>query len=83
LLYCGGGIAGLFGIGVKPAARRRGIGTLLTLAPLKESGLELAGFFSTPEGELLYRELGFETHGWVTRWLGGFGEPERLDAASG
>jgi F0F1-type ATP synthase membrane subunit c/vacuolar-type H+-ATPase subunit K len=71
LLYCGGGVAGLFGVGTKAAARRRGIGRLLTLLPLKASGEERAGFFATAEGEALYRTLGFERRGWVSRWLGG------------
>ena len=83
LLFCGGGVAGLFGVGTKAAARRRGIGRLVTLLPLKESGEELAGFFATPEGEPLYRALGFETRGWVSRRLGGFGDPDALASARG
>jgi hypothetical protein len=72
LLFCGGGIAGLFGVGTKAGARRRGFGRLVTLLPLKQSGEELAGFFSTPEGDPLYRSLGFVERGWVSRRLGGF-----------
>ena len=83
LLYCGGGVAGLFGVGTKPSMRRRGIGRLVTLLPLKESGEELAGFFATPDGEALYRGLGFETRGWVSRWLGGLPDPGALDRARG
>ena len=60
LLYCGGGVAGLFGVGTKKAMRRHGLGRLVTLLPLKESGEQLAGFFATPEGGHLYRRLGFE-----------------------
>jgi hypothetical protein len=71
LLFCGGGVAGLFGLGTKAAARRRGIGRLLTLLPLKQSGEQIAGFFSTEEGNPLYRSLGFATNGYVSRWLGG------------
>ena len=71
LLYCGGGVAGLIGVGTKASARRRGIGRLVTLWPLKQSGGELAGFFATPEGMKLYRTLGFEERGWVSRRLGG------------
>jgi hypothetical protein len=71
LLYCGGGVATLLGVGTKPAARRRGIGRLVTLFPLKRSGEEVAGFFATEEGMHLYRALGFEENGWVSRWLGG------------
>jgi hypothetical protein len=71
LLYCGGGIAGLIGVGAKAAVRRRGIGRLVTLLPLKQSGEEVAGFFATEEGMYLYRALGFDENGWVSRWLGG------------
>jgi hypothetical protein len=81
MLYCGGGVAGLFGVGTKPALRRRGIGRLVTLLPLKHSGEERAGFFTTPEGEPLYRSLGFEPRGWVSRWLGGLPDPEALAKA--
>lgn len=83
LLYCGGGVAGLFGVGTKKAARRRGLGRLVTLLPLKESGEQLAGFFSTPEGAPLYRSLGFEPKGWVSRWLGGLPDPQALARARG
>jgi GNAT superfamily N-acetyltransferase len=83
LLYCGGGVAGLFGVGTKPAARRRGIGRLVTLLPLKQSGEELAGFFATPDGLPLYRSLGFEQRGWVSRWLGGMPDPDALERARG
>jgi hypothetical protein len=83
LLYCGGGVAGLFGVGTKRALRRRGLGRLVTLLPLKASGEPLAGFFSTPEGAHLYRSLGFEPRGWVSRWLGGLPDPEPLKHARG
>jgi hypothetical protein len=72
LLFCGGGVAGLFGVGTKASARRRGFGRLVTLLPLKQSGEEIAGFFSTPEGGPLYRSLGFVQRGWVGRRLGNF-----------
>jgi hypothetical protein len=83
LLYAGGGVAGLFGVGTKMARRRRGLGRLVTLLPLKESGEEIAGFFSTPEGEPLYRSLGFQPRGWVSRWLGGNLDPEVIARARG
>jgi hypothetical protein len=51
------------------------------LLPLKESGEELAGFFSSPEGELLYRSLGFPPRGWVSRRVGGMPEPEAIETA--
>jgi hypothetical protein len=69
LLFYGGGVAGLFGIGTKPSARRR---AARDATPAQECGEEWAGFFSSPEGEPLYRSLGFAERGWVSRWLGGF-----------
>jgi hypothetical protein len=83
LLFCGGGVAGLFGVGSRASARRRGIGSALTLLPLAGSGERVAGFFATPEGEALYRALGFRTEGWVSRWLGGFDVPAELATARG
>jgi hypothetical protein len=71
LLYDGGGIGGLIGVGAKASVRRRGIGRLMTLLPLKHSGEDVAGFFATEEGMHLYRALGFHEDGWVGRWLGG------------
>jgi hypothetical protein len=62
---------GLIGVGTKPAARRRGIGRLVTLLPLKRSGEEVAGFFASEEGMHLYRAPGLQEDGWVSRWLGG------------
>ena len=83
MLFCGGGIAGLFGVGTKVAQRGHGLGRLVTLLPLKDSGEEVAGFFATADGERLYAGLGFERRGWVSRWLGGMGDPEALARARG
>jgi hypothetical protein len=83
LMFRGGGIAGLFGVGTKAAVRGRGLGRLVTLLPLKESGEEVAGFFATPDGARLYERLGFERRGWVSRWLGGLPDPGALERARG
>lgn len=40
LVYCGGGVAGLFGVGTKTAMRGRGFGRLVTLLPLNDAGRE-------------------------------------------
>jgi hypothetical protein len=53
------------------------------LLPLKQSGEQLAGFFSTEDGSLLYRSLGFTDRGYMSRWLGGFEAPDELAAARG
>ena len=81
MLYRGGGITGLFGVGTKREMRGRGLGRLITLLPLKESGGEIAGLFATPAGERLYAHLGFERRGWVSRWLGGPPAPDALARA--
>jgi hypothetical protein len=83
MLFCGGGVAGLYGVGTLERARRRGIGRLLTLVPLKDSGQPVTGFFATPDGLALYDTLGFEPNGFVTRHLGGMSAPPELDAARG
>jgi ribosomal protein S18 acetylase RimI-like enzyme len=64
-----GGVAGLYGVGTAPSARRRGIGRVLTVTPLRASGAEVAGLFASPDGEPLYRGLGFQTTGWLTRHI--------------
>ena len=83
MTYCGGGIAGLFGVGTKRELRGRGLGRLITLLPLKASGGEIAGLFATAAGERLYAHLGFEHRGWVSRWLGGPPAPDALARARG
>ncbi len=70
-----GGLAGLVGVGVAPAARRAGIGSLMTLLPLAHTTEEWAGFFTTALGSPLYASLGFAEDGWITRWLGNFRGP--------
>jgi ribosomal protein S18 acetylase RimI-like enzyme len=69
MVFVGGGVAGLYGVGTSAAARRRGIGRLLTVLPLQASGAEVAGLFASPDGAALYRTLGFEETGWVTRHI--------------
>ncbi len=83
LLFCGGGVASLFGVGTLPEFRRRGIGRLLTLHPLEHADEPLAAFFSTESGDPLYRSLGFTPRGFVSRWLGGFERPAEIAAARG
>jgi len=68
-----GDSGGIYDMGVLPSARRRGYGRSLTLAALARA--HLAGCTSvtlnaTHEGELLYRNIGFESlgHG-MTWWL--------------
>jgi GNAT superfamily N-acetyltransferase len=62
-LYLAGGVAGVYVVGTVPRARRMGIGTALTLAPLLEArslGYRIGVLGATPMGEGVYRKLGFE-----------------------
>ena len=64
---------GIYDMGVARHARRQGYGKALTLAALKcarESGCASVTLNATPEGELLYRSVGFESLGLgMTWWL--------------
>jgi GNAT superfamily N-acetyltransferase len=74
LTFVGGGAIGLYAIGTLPSARRRGVGTALTLVPMlqaRDEGVEVAILHSTPEGEKLYRRLGFKEYGRLSRFRGG------------
>jgi ribosomal protein S18 acetylase RimI-like enzyme len=65
------GIAGIYDMGVSPEHRRRGIGRALTLAACRlgrELGCTHAVLNATPEGELLYRTVGFERLGEGRTW---------------
>jgi predicted acetyltransferase len=57
-----GGIAGVYDVSTVPAARQRGIGTMMTVAMLQEArahGYETAFLQPSEMGEALYRRLGF------------------------
>ncbi len=65
------GFAGIYNMGVEPPHRRQGIGRALTLAACrlgKELGCTHAVLNATPEGELLYRTVGFESLGEGRTW---------------
>ncbi|MGN6486074.1 MAG: GNAT family N-acetyltransferase, partial [Thermomicrobiales bacterium] len=64
--------ANLFNLGVDPDARGRGIGTALTLAALavaRQDGAVGLGLNATPDGERVYRKLGFRTIGAGQTWF--------------
>ncbi|MFN8579972.1 MAG: GNAT family N-acetyltransferase [Gemmatimonadaceae bacterium] len=73
LLYCGGGVAGLFAVGTVPAARGRGIGAALTLAPMRDArarGYHHGVLFASPLGQPVYERLGFtDTGRRIRRYL--------------
>jgi hypothetical protein len=67
-----GGVAGLTGIAVKTAARRRGVGAAMTLAPLRdgrELGFRVGALWATELGTPLYERLGFRSYCTISRFL--------------
>jgi hypothetical protein len=65
------GSAGIYNMGVVEGRRREGIGRALTLAACRlgrEAGCTHALLNATPEGEMLYRTVGFESLGWGRTW---------------
>ena len=62
-LFLGHETAGLYCIGVLPEARQKGIGTALTLAPLRDArtlGYRLGVLGPTHESQRMYQRIGFE-----------------------
>jgi ribosomal protein S18 acetylase RimI-like enzyme len=65
LLYLGGGVAGIYNVATLPSARRQGIGSALTLAPLLDArswGYRIGTLQSTAMGLNLYRRIGFKEY---------------------
>jgi len=65
LLLVTSGVAGLFVVSTVPEARRRGIGALISLAPLieaRERGYKVGVLHSSEMGYGVYRRLGFEEY---------------------
>ncbi|MBL8057694.1 MAG: GNAT family N-acetyltransferase [Anaerolineales bacterium] len=73
LLFCGAGVAGLVGLGTRPAFRRRGLGSAMQLERLRiarQLGYRYAVLFASEMGYSPYLKLGFRPTGrWVSRYL--------------
>ena len=64
LLHSTPGVAGVYGIGVRRAFRRRGLGALATLLTVREGarrGASMAMLQATKDGFPVYAKLGFQT----------------------
>jgi ribosomal protein S18 acetylase RimI-like enzyme len=62
ILVLGDGVAGLYAVGTVPAARRQGIGALITLQPLLDAraqGYRYGVLFATEMGLPMYKRLGY------------------------
>lgn len=59
-----GGVAGIYAVATVPEARRKGIGTMMTVVPLleaREKGYRVAILQASSEGYPIYRDIGFKT----------------------
>ena len=72
LLFLAEGVAGLYFITTVPAARRQGIGRVVTLAPLREArrmGYGIGVLQASKMGEGLYRRIGFQPCSTMTSYI--------------
>lgn len=73
LLACGAGVAGLIGLGTRPAYRRRGLGSAMQLERLRLAralGYRYAVLFASELGYSPYLKLGFQDTGRrISRYL--------------
>lgn len=72
ILFCGAGVASVFGVGTLPEVRGQGIGAAITLQPYLDAraqGYHTGVLFATEAGLPVYRRLGFAEVGAISRYL--------------
>jgi ribosomal protein S18 acetylase RimI-like enzyme len=65
-VFLGAGVAGLFGVTVLPEGRGRGLGTEMSMHPLREAramGYHIGVLDATQQGYGIYERIGFEDYG--------------------
>ncbi len=71
-LVLSAGVAGLYSVMTLPEVQRRGIGTLMTVVPLRAArarGYRVGVLQSSPMGLSLYRRLGFQEYCRIAGYL--------------
>jgi ribosomal protein S18 acetylase RimI-like enzyme len=71
-LFLGAGVAGIYSVATIPKARGQGIGSAMTLAPLREAqamGYRIGVLRSSQMGLNMYRRLGFKEYRKMSHYL--------------
>ena len=71
-LFLGAGVAGIYDVSTIPAARRQGIGAVMTVQALRdarEDGYRIAVLHSSAAGLPLYRRLGFSEYCSIGQYI--------------